>query len=174
MWITYYECEFSWLTLHRMWSSITWNEKHCAFCLNFENNRYANILFPNTDANSAPCSFRIEGLKGIIRSPRSESIDTNCSWLITAPLNHRIFVTFATFQLYYKADGELDKETTRLQVWDGDDEYATSLGIFSGTKRPFSLQSSGSNLFLRLIVDLDALLFNFEGTYVSMTTKGTV
>lgn len=124
--------------------------------------------------NSAPCSFRIEGSKGIIRSPRSESSLSNCSWLITAPLNHSIFVTFATFQLYYKADGELDKETTRLQVWDGDDEYATSLGIFSGTKRPFSLQSSGSNLFLRLIVDLDALLFNFEGTYVSMTTKGTV
>lgn len=83
-------------------------------------------------------------------------------------------MTFATFQLYYKADGELDKETTRLQVWDGDDEYATSLGIFSGTKRPFSLQSSGSNLFLRLIVDLDAPLCNFEGTYVSMITKGTV
>ncbi|KAL9978290.1 hypothetical protein ACROYT_G015789 [Oculina patagonica] len=123
-------------------------------------------------AISAPCSFKVEGPKGTISFPRLGSI-TDCSWLITAPLNHSIFLTFATFELYYKADipGELDKETTRLQIWDGEDEYATLLGSFRGTKRPFSLQSSGRNLFLRLIVDPNAPLCNFEGCYVSMTTK---
>ena len=63
---------------------------------------------------------------------------------------------------------------TRLQIWDGKDENATLLGSFRGTKRPFSLQSNGRNLFLRLIVDPDAPLCNFEGAYVATTTKGTV
>ena len=128
-----------------------------------------------TVASSVPCSFRVEGPKGTIRSPRWETI-TDCTWLITAPMNHNIILTFAVFQLYYKVDNpqEMNQETTRLEIWDGEDQFASLLGIFRGTKRPFSLQSSGRNLFLRLIVDPNAPLCNFQGSYATMTTKGRV
>ncbi|XP_078363725.1 uncharacterized protein LOC144647926 [Oculina patagonica] len=131
-------------------------------------------------AGSAPCSFKSEGPKGTISFRGSGSI-TNCSWLITAPLNHSIVLTFATFQLYYKFKSvqqllplefpPTEKEASRLEIWDGQDENATLLGSFRGTKRPFSLQSSGHHLFLRLIVDPGAPLCNFEGSYIATTTK---
>lgn len=87
--------------------------------------------------------------------------------------NHAVLLTFATFQLYYKAHDVLDMATTtQLKVWDGEDNHAIFIGSFRGTKRPFSLQSSGRYLFLRLTVESDSPLCNFKGSYVAMTTKG--
>lgn len=68
----------------------------------------------------------------------------------------------------------MNQETTRLEIRDGEDQFASLLGIFRGTKRPFSLQSRGRNLFLSLIVDPNAPLCYFQGSFVAMTTKGRV
>lgn len=128
----------------------------------------------NIGARSAPCSFKFEGSKGTISFRRSGSI-TDCNWLITAPVNHSISLTFATFELYYEV-GDVEKKevANQLKVWDGKNENATFLGSFRGTKRPFSLHSSSRSLLLRLIVDKDVPLCNFEGSYIATTTKGTV
>ena len=129
--------------------------------------------FYTTEAGSSPCLHNIEGSKGIISSPRCDTI-TNCSWLITVSNNHSVFLTFTTFELYYKGEDNLHKKTTQLQVWDGENEYRTSLGIFYGTKRPFSLRSSGRHLFLWLTVVPDVFLCNFQGSYISTSTIGIV
>ena len=124
-------------------------------------------------ASSSPCLHRIEGSKGIVKSPQSEIV-TSCSWQITVPHNHGILMTFTTFELYYKGEDDKSNGITKLQAWDGDSEHNTSLGIFYGTKRPFSLHSSGRHLLLRLTTAQDTPLCNFEGSYISIITTGTV
>ena len=83
-------------------------------------------------------------------------------------------MTFTTFELYYKGEDDKSNGITKLQAWDGDSEHNTSLGIFYGTKRPFSLHSSGRHLLLRLTTAQDTPLCNFEGSYISIITTGTV
>lgn len=117
---------------------------------------------------SSSCSYQVEGKRGTILTPRFFAYNT-CSWLITAPVNHKIVLTFETFQLYYKDEFGRQIET-RLQVWDGVDDKSNSLGIFRGTKRSFSLNSSDRHLSLRLFLDTDVLLCNFEGSFISTTT----
>ena len=67
--------------------------------------------FYTTEAGSSPCLHNIQGSKGIIPSPRCDTI-TNCSWLITVSNNHSVFLTFTTFELYYKGEDNLHKKTS--------------------------------------------------------------
>lgn len=132
--------------------------------MNFDS-RYSGV-----GLGSSSCSYQVEGKWGTILTPRFFANNT-CSWLITAPVNHTIILTFETFQLYYK--DEIGRQIeTRLQVWDGVDDKSNSLGIFRGTKRSFFLNSSDRHLFLRLFLDTDVLLCNFEGSFISTTTAG--
>ncbi|XP_022792494.1 uncharacterized protein LOC111331610 [Stylophora pistillata] len=126
---------------------------------------YANgVVF-----GSSSCYYEVEDAKGKIRTPRFFANRT-CSWLIKVPLPRKIILTFQTFQLYYKDEFGRQIET-RLQVWDGVDDRSKLLGIFRGTKRRFSLKSSDRHLFLRLFLNNDVPLCNFEGSYVSTITK---
>lgn len=124
------------------------------------------------DTNLAPCKQKIEDVKGVIKTAKSGTI-SNCTWLITVPAGHNIFLKFTTLQLYfkYKMDGS-SEESTELQVWDGHNESSDSLGIYRGTKRAFSLQSSGRYLFIRLRVFPDTVLCNVQGLFFASTVIG--
>ena len=126
-----------------------------------------------TDTNLAPCEQKIEDVKGVIKTAKSGTI-SDCTWLITVPAGHNIFLKFTTLELEFKYDHDywLSEKKTELQVWDGHNESSASLGIYRGTKRAFSLQSSGRCLFIRLRVLPDTVLCNVEGLFLASTVIG--
>ena len=125
-----------------------------------------------TDTNLAPCEQKIEDVKGVIKTAKSGTI-SDCTWLITVPAGHNIFLKFTTLELYFKYDKyDPTEENTELQVWDGHSESYASLGIYRGTKRAFSLQSSGRYLFIRLSVFPDTVLCNVEALFFASTVIG--
>ena len=126
-----------------------------------------------TDTNLAPCEQKIEDVKGVIKTAKSGTI-SKCTWLITVPAGRNIFLKFTTLELEFKYKyyfWPTEKET-ELQVWDGHNESSASLGIYRGTKRAFSLQSSGRYLFIRLRVLPDTVLCNVQALFLASTVIG--
>ena len=126
-----------------------------------------------TDTNLAPCEQKIEDVKGVIKTAKSGTI-SKCTWLITVPAGRNIFLKFTTLELEFKYKyyfWPTEKET-ELQVWDGHNESSASLGIYRGTKRAFSLQSSGRYLFIRLRVLPDTVLCNVQALFFASTVIG--
>ena len=121
----------------------------------------------------ASCEQQIEDVKGVIKTAKSGTI-SKCTWLITVPAGHNIFLKFTTLELEFKYKyyfWPTEKET-ELQVWDGHNESSASLGIYRGTKRAFSLQSSGRYLFIRLRVLPDTVLCNVQALFFASTVIG--
>ena len=94
------------------------------------------------------------------------------SWVITSPLNHTIRLTFETFQL--SDSQELGQNLIR--IYDGRKTTDTSLGVFTGARRPFTIQSSGQFMLVKLTNENWWLklrdLSNLKGVYTFNTTKG--
>ena len=125
------------------------------------------------DTNLAPCEQKIEDVKGVIKTAKSGTI-SNCTWLITVPAGHNIFLQFTTLELEFKYDDIYlpSEKETELQIWDGHNKSSASLGIYRGTKRAFSLQSSGRYLFIRLRVFPDTVLCNVQALFFAGTLIG--
>ena len=115
--------------------------------------------------NSEACFFAVNGSSGFISSSGTINYK-RCTWIITALSNHTVKLIFTTFRLYdyYPIKAE-------IQVYDGNTTNDTVLGVFTGTRQPFMIQTSGR--FMMLYLKKKSLfLFTciFEGTYY--TTKG--
>ena len=92
------------------------------------------------------------------------------SWVITAPLNHTIRLTFERFQL---SDSQKLGQNL-IRIYDGRKTTDTSLGVFTGARRPFTIQSSGQFMLVKLTEEKWWLkpLSNLKGVYTFNTTKG--
>ena len=116
-----------------------------------------------TDVESTSCNIQINGTVGNISSESS-----GISWVITAPRDHHIRLRFTTFQLSFIWWVEY-----RVQIYDGRYTNATSLGVFTGTRRPFTVQSSGQFMSIKLIKKKEtSFLCNVKGVFTCNKTKG--
>ena len=138
---------------------------------------------------SKTCHFVVNGSSGESISSEFESSEDceNCIWVITAPLNHSVRLQFVTFQLSdlrlrprYWIPPHLLRYFTRwihpcMQIYDGRNTTDTSLGVFTGARRPFTIQSSGRFMLVKLrFAKLwwRRYLSNLKGVYTFKTTKG--
>ena len=117
------------------------------------------------------CYFDVDGSSG--ESISSEFKSGYCytsSWVITAPLNHTIRLKFETFQL--SDSQELGQNLIR--IYDGRNATDTSLGVSTGARRPFTIQSSGRFMLVKLTKEKPwrKPLSNLKGVYTFNTTKG--
>ena len=94
--------------------------------------------------NSDACSFAVNGSSGFISSSDTENYK-RCTWIITAPSNHTVKLIFTTFSLYTSYWGRAE-----IQVYDGKRKNDTVLGVFTGTRQPFLIQTSGRFMMLTL------------------------
>ena len=114
--------------------------------------------------NSEACFFAVNGSSGFISSSSTENYE-RCTWIITAPSNHTVKLIFTTFHLsslyWYRA---------AIQVYDGKKTNDPVLGVFTGKRQPFLIQTSGR--FMMLSVKKKSLWSTciFEGAYY--TRKG--
>ena len=93
----------------------------------------------------------------------------NCTWIITAPSNHTVKLNFTIFNLRGYGAKTYRGE---IEVYDGKSKNDTLLGIFSGSRRPFIVQTSGQFMMVTFKRYHEEAFFNFKGVYSSSSIKG--
>ena len=125
-----------------------------------------SIIFSDVHAN--PCVHHVGNSSGVISSSITKNNSMyDCTWIITAPSNHTVKLTFTTFNLF-----DYILWRSEIKVFDGKSKNDTLLGIFSGSRRPFIVQTSGQFMMVTFKRYHDFAVFNFEGVYSSTSIKG--
>ena len=118
--------------------------------------------------NSEACLFSNMGSGGFISSIGTENY-RRCTWIIQAPSNHTIKLIFTTFRL---SDFYWNK--AQIQVYDGIRKYDPVLGVFTGTRQPFLIQTSGRFMMLTLKKKYWFIPCIFEGAYYTRKGKRSI
>ena len=131
--------------------------------------RFLTLIFAHLFAvvHTLPCLFSVNGSSGFISSSGTKNYK-HCSWIITAPSNHSVKLKFKIFSL--SNDPQFGQ--ARIEVHDGKRKNDTILGIFSGARRPFIIQTSGRFMMVALQKDSLFTPCNFKGTYYTSQKKG--
>ncbi|KAM4836887.1 CUB and sushi domain-containing protein 1 [Thomomys bottae] len=104
-----------------------------------------NFPFPRCDA---PCGYNVTAQNGTIYSPGFPDeypILKDCLWLITAPPGHGVYINFTLLQTEAVND--------YIAVWDGPDQNAPQLGVFSGNTALETAYSSTNQVLLKFHSD---------------------
>uniref|UniRef100_A0AAZ3P372 CUB and sushi domain-containing protein 1 n=1 Tax=Oncorhynchus tshawytscha TaxID=74940 RepID=A0AAZ3P372_ONCTS len=116
-------------------------------------NRKWNHPFPHCEA---PCGYNMTAQNGTIFSPQYPNEYPNsqdCTWLITVPHGHGIYINFTLLQT--------EPVTDYIAVWDGPEQSYPQLGIFSGNTALESAYSSFNQVLIKFHSD-----FSTSGFFV--------
>uniref|UniRef100_A0A2K6FE01 CUB and Sushi multiple domains 1 n=1 Tax=Propithecus coquereli TaxID=379532 RepID=A0A2K6FE01_PROCO len=108
-------------------------------------NRNWNHPFPRCDA---PCGYNVTSPNGTIYSPGFPDeypILKDCVWLISVPPGHGVYINFTLLQTEAVND--------YIAVWDGPDQNAPQLGVFSGNTALETAYSSTNQVLLKFHSD---------------------
>ncbi|KAI1894595.1 hypothetical protein AGOR_G00117390 [Albula goreensis] len=116
-------------------------------------NRKWNHPFPRCEA---PCGYNVTAQNGTIYSPEYPNEYPNsqdCTWLITVPHGHGIYINFTLLQT--------EPVTDYIAVWDGPEQHYPQLGVFSGNTALESAYSSFNQVLIKFHSD-----FSTSGFFV--------
>uniref|UniRef100_A0A673K927 CUB and sushi domain-containing protein 1-like n=1 Tax=Sinocyclocheilus rhinocerous TaxID=307959 RepID=A0A673K927_9TELE len=116
-------------------------------------NRKWNHPFPHCEA---PCGYNVTAPNGTIFSPEypNEYPDSqDCTWLITVPHGHGVYINFTLLQT--------EPVTDYIAVWDGPEQSYPQLGIFSGNTALESAYSTFNQVLIKFHSD-----FSTSGFFV--------
>eukprot|EP00063_Salmo_salar_P060825 XP_014035660.1 PREDICTED: CUB and sushi domain-containing protein 1-like isoform X3 [Salmo salar] len=116
-------------------------------------NRKWNHPFPHCEA---PCGYNMTAQNGTIFSPQYPNEYPNsqdCTWLITVPHGHGIYINFTLLQT--------EPVTDYIAVWDGPEQSYPQLGIFSGNTALETAYSSFNQVLIKFHSD-----FSTSGFFV--------
>ena len=117
-----------------------------------------------------PCFYDVGSSNGVISSSANKNYSMyHCTWIITAPSNHTVKLKFTIFNLL---DLYPRIYRSEIKVFDGKRKNDTLLGIFSGSRRPFIVQTSGQFMMLTFKRYHERAFFNFKGVCSSTSIKG--
>ena len=126
-------------------------------------------MYSFSDVHADPCFYDVGSSNGVISSSATKNYSMyDCTWIITAPSNHTVKLTFTIFNLF----DYLTIYRSEIKVFDGKSKNDTLLGIFSGSRRPFIVQTSGQFMMLTFKRYHESAFFNFKGVYFSTSIKG--
>ena len=116
-----------------------------------------------------PCLFSVNGSSGFISSSGVKYYDRTCTWIITVPSNHTVKLKFTIFRLSNDPwlPIDLPHGIAKIQVHDGKRKNDTVLGVFTGARQPFIIQTSGRFMMLTLQKTRWATPRNFKGTFIA-------
>ena len=118
------------------------------------------LIFAHLFAVVQPCLFSVNGSSGFISSSGAKNY--RCTWIITVPTNHTVKLKFTIFRL----PNDPIWGQAKIQVHDGKGRSDTVLGIFSGARQPFTIQTSGRFMMLTLPKKYSFTPCNFKGTFI--------
>ncbi|KAF3832537.1 hypothetical protein F7725_026202 [Dissostichus mawsoni] len=113
-------------------------------CLHGTNRKW-NHPFPRCEA---PCGYNVTAENGTIYSPQYPIEYPNsqdCSWLITVPHGHGVYINFTLLQT--------EPVTDYIAVWDGPETSSPQLGVFSGNTALESAYSTSPKVLIRFHSD---------------------
>uniref|UniRef100_A0A8C1ZS09 CUB and Sushi multiple domains 1 n=1 Tax=Cyprinus carpio TaxID=7962 RepID=A0A8C1ZS09_CYPCA len=116
-------------------------------------NRKWNHPFPRCEA---PCGYNVTAPNGTLFSPEypNEYPDSqDCTWLITVPHGHGVYINFTLLQT--------EPVTDYIAVWDGPEQSYPQLGIFSGNTALESAYSTFNQVLIKFHSD-----FSTSGFFV--------
>ena len=123
-----------------------------------------------SDVHADPCFNYVGSSNGVISSSITKNYSMyDCTWIIRAPSNHTMKLNFTIFNLRGYGAKTYRSE---IEVYDGKSKNDTLLGIFSGSRRPFIVQTSGQFMVLTFTRYHEFAYFIFEGVYSSTSIKG--
>ena len=126
-------------------------------------------MYSFSDVHANPCFYDVGSSNGVISSSITKNYSMyNCTWIITAPSNHTVKLTFTIFNLF----DYLTIYRSEIKVFDGKSKNDTLLGIFSGSRRPFIVQTSGQFMMVNFKRYHERTFFNFKGVYSSSSIRG--
>ena len=127
---------------------------------------FLTLIFAHLFAVVQPCLFSVNGSSGFISSSGAKYYYANyyyrCTWIITVPSNHTVKLKFTIFRL----PNDASWGQAKIQVHDGKGRSDTVLGIFSGARQPFTIQTSGRFMMFTLQKEYSFSPCNFKGTFI--------
>ena len=109
--------------------------------------------------------------------PNSYPSGSRCSWRITAPEGHRIQVVIDSFALRQNDLGHCNELMDHVRFLDGGTISSSVIGLYCGSHRPFTIQSSGRDMFIQFNSNNDLnqrdTRQGFHGIYVFKVTNET-
>uniref|UniRef100_A0A8C5B874 CUB and Sushi multiple domains 1 n=1 Tax=Gadus morhua TaxID=8049 RepID=A0A8C5B874_GADMO len=125
-------------------------------CLHGTNRKW-NHPIPRCEA---PCGYNVSADNGTIYSPQYPNEYPNsqdCSWVITVPHGHGVYINFTLLQT--------EPVTDYIAVWDGVDVSSSQLGVFSGNTALESAYSASPQVLIRFHSDFSTggfFILNFH------------
>ena len=122
---------------------------------------FLTLIFAHLFAVVQPCLFSVNGSSGFISSSGAKDY-RHCTWFITVPSNHTVKLKLTIFRL----SNHPWRGQAKIRVHDGKGKNDTVLGIFSGARQPFIIQTSGRFMMFTLQKDSRWTPCNFKGTFM--------
>uniref|UniRef100_A0A8C5C907 Metalloendopeptidase n=1 Tax=Gadus morhua TaxID=8049 RepID=A0A8C5C907_GADMO len=116
------------------------------------------------DCKEAGCDHVLNSASGTITSPNwpdKYPSKKACTWALSATPGHRIKIAFNEMDM----EAHLECAYDHIEVYDGRDGKAPSLGRFCGTKEPLPITSSANKLFIRFFSDNSVQKKGFEASH---------
>ncbi|CAK8687745.1 unnamed protein product [Clavelina lepadiformis] len=104
------------------------------------------------DCKEAGCEHILTSYVGELSSPNWPNrypSRKECTWLITTTRGHRVKVVFNEFEM----EAQLQCTYDHIEIYDGRDDSASTLGRFCGTIRPSPVVASGRAMFVKFFSD---------------------
>ena len=133
---------------------------------------FLTLIFAHLFAVVQPCLFSVNDSSGFISSSGAKYYYANyyyrCTWIITVPSNHTVKLKFTIFRLSNDPLLPIDLSLgiAKIQVHDGKRKNDTVLGVFTGARQPFIIQTSGRFMMFTLQKDSRWTPCNFKGTFM--------
>ncbi|XP_013385673.1 bone morphogenetic protein 1 [Lingula anatina] len=119
------------------------------------------------DCKEGGCSHEIVTPEGEITSPDWPShypARKNCVWHFTTKPGHRVKLTFVEFQLEPHQECTYD----HIELFDGDDDKARSLGRYCGHNNPEPVVSSSNRIFMVFFSDASVQRQGFKVAHTTV------
>ncbi|KAI4816928.1 hypothetical protein KUCAC02_009228 [Chaenocephalus aceratus] len=116
------------------------------------------------DCKEAGCDNAVSTVSGTMSSPNWPDKYPNkkaCTWSLSTTPGHRIKLVFNEIDM----EAHLECAYDHLEIYDGQDARAQSLGRFCGTKKPSPVMSTGNKMFLHFFSDNSVQKRGFEASY---------
>uniref|UniRef100_A0A671V8B6 Metalloendopeptidase n=1 Tax=Sparus aurata TaxID=8175 RepID=A0A671V8B6_SPAAU len=118
------------------------------------------------DCKEAGCDHTVNSVSGTITSPNwpdKYPSKKACTWALTTTPGHRIKIAFNEIDM----EAHLECAYDHIEIYDGRDGKAPSMGRFCGTKKPPPITSSGNKLFVRFFSDNSVQKKGFEASHTA-------
>ena len=133
---------------------------------------FLTLIFAHLFAVVQLCLFSVNGSSGFISSSGAKYYYANyyyrCTWIITVPSNHTVKLKFTIFRLSdvpWLFSGPWFGQA-KIHVHDGKRKTDTVLGVFTGARQPFIIQTSGRFMMFTLQKYFRWTPCNFKGIFI--------